>query len=422
MWTRFWVVLGKFVSSIVRLRSTGSAFPGRIVELFDRNFLKNILAQLPLGVAIITGTNGKTTTTKIVTALLEAHDLKVFTNPSGSNMTRGIISSLLRRVQWNGKLDYDMAVLELDEAYSIQFSRQVAPDYALVLNLFRDQLDRYGEIDSTAKKLEEMISRVKTGLVLNREDPYVMRLNQSAQIEAVYFGLISRIRLLIKNDDELYSSSDLSFEYSPYAKCDLTDYRKGEIQFNYLGENLRSKFQLIGIHNALNAVAGWSLASEILGDRFRLDLSLNALAKIKPAFGRGEIVHIQGVEVEIMLVKNPSGFRYALQDDQSPQAQRMIVINDAFADGRDVSWLWDVDFRPLIQVGVNIVSGVRAFDMAIRLLYDDVPIQRVIPEIATALNYALNNRTTLRIYCTYTAMLAVRRGLAKLIKLQAIEV
>jgi UDP-N-acetylmuramyl tripeptide synthase len=337
-------------------------------------------------------------------------------------MTRGVISSLIKRVKWNAELDYDIAVLELDEAYSVQFSRQVPPEYALVLNLFRDQLDRYGEIDSTAQKLAEMTARVKKSLVLNREDPYVLRLNQSAQFEAVYFGLIAKIRLLIKNDDELYSRSDVSFAYSPFAKCDLTDYEKGSLSFNYEGVNYTTPFRLVGVHNALNAVAAWAFASEILGENFNIDLGLRALSQIKPAFGRGEIVRIQGVELEIMLVKNPSGFRYALQDDQNSQGQRMIVINDEFADGRDISWLWDVDFRPLIPVGVDLVSGTRAYDMAIRLLYDEVQVKRVIPDIATALNYALNNNKTLRIYCTYTAMLTVRRSLSKLIKMKAIEV
>jgi UDP-N-acetylmuramyl tripeptide synthase len=323
---------------------------------------------------------------------------------------------------WGARLDYDIAVLEVDELYSVEFAAKIAPDYALVLNLFRDQLDRFGEIDLTSRFLDGLAERVKRQLVLNREDPYVRRLDRSARIEAKYFGVSSKIRLLVKNDDELYSNDDHSFEYLPFAEFVLTDYHRHSIEFNRAGQETSSvNFRLLGVHNALNAIAALALTSQVLGARFNLEKAKLALSKARPAFGRGEVVEIKGRAIEIMLVKNPSGFRYALQDDKSTELQRMIAINDDFADGRDVSWLWDVDFRGLSRFGVEIVSGVRAEDMALRLAYDEVNVGRVLDNLPTALNYALGLAKPLRIYCTYTAMLALRQALGKLVSVKAIE-
>jgi UDP-N-acetylmuramyl tripeptide synthase len=422
MWTKFSVVVGKIISHIVRIASAGSAFPGRLVEIICPHFLAQILSQLPMGVIVVTGTNGKTTTTMLIGDLLRAHGLRVFTNRSGSNMTRGIISSLLAKLSWSAHLDYDIAVLELDELYSVELAAKIAPDYGLVLNLFRDQLDRYGEIDSTSKILEGLVRRVRRALVLNREDPYVRRLDRSARVEAKYFGVSSKIRLLVKNDDELYSNDDHSFEYLPFAEFVLTDYQRNLIEFNRRGQETTTvNFRLLGVHNALNAIAALTLTDQVLGEHFDLSIAKLALAKARPAFGRGEVVQIKGRSVEILLVKNPSGFRYALQDDKSTELQRMIAINDDFADGRDVSWLWDVDFRGLSRLGVEIISGTRAADMALRLAYDEVRVGRVLPNLPTALNYALGLAKPLRIYCTYTAMLALRQALGKLVAVKAIE-
>jgi UDP-N-acetylmuramyl tripeptide synthase len=283
-------------------------------------------------------------------------------------------------------------------------------------------LDRYGEIDSTSKILEGLTQRVKRGLILNREDPYVLRLNRATLIEAKYFGVSSKIRLLVKNDDELYSTDDHSFESQPFAEFVLTDYGRNSLELNWRGEITTTlNFRLLGVHNALNALAALALASEVLGEKFDLGIAQEALANARPAFGRGEVVEIKGRAVEILLVKNPSGFRYVLQDDKSTDLQRMIAINDDYADGRDVSWLWDVDFRSLARSGVEIVSGTRAQDMALRLAYDEVPVTRVLDNLPTALNYALGTDKPLRIYCTYTAMLNLRRALGKLVAVKAIE-
>ena len=158
-------LIGKAVRAASRLaHGGGSAFPGKIVERIDPQFLSRTLAQLPLGVVLVSGTNGKTTTTRMVASMLQSLGLKVFTNPTGSNFTRGVVSSLLAEVSLSGKLDADIAVLELDEAYAVHFVKQVPPDYCLLLNVMRDQLDRFGEIDNTARLLSKA-AEATTGTV-----------------------------------------------------------------------------------------------------------------------------------------------------------------------------------------------------------------------------------------------------------------
>ena len=170
------VPLGKLVRRVSRLRGGGSALPGLVVEKIDPGFMQRTLATLPHGVAVVSGTNGKTTTTKMVVELLESQGLKVFTNRTGSNFTRGVAAALLGEVDWRGRLKADVAVLELDEAHAVHFVNRVPPRYSLLLNVLRDQLDRFGEIDKTAQLLQHIAAKTTGTVVLNREDPRVARI------------------------------------------------------------------------------------------------------------------------------------------------------------------------------------------------------------------------------------------------------
>ncbi len=169
----------------------GSAFPGKVVERVDPGFLRRTLAQLPLGVVLVSGTNGKTTTTRMVSMMLESLGLRVFTNPTGSNFTSVVVSARLQELSADGAHDADIAVLELDEAYAVQFVEQVRPDYALLLNVMRDQLDRFGEFDNTARLLSRVAAATTGTVVLNREDPRIAALAQVVPSGArtVHFGL-----------------------------------------------------------------------------------------------------------------------------------------------------------------------------------------------------------------------------------------
>ena len=413
------------VHAAAKLRGGGSALPGLVMEQLDPDFLKRTLANLPKGVVIISGTNGKTTTTKMVAQLLRAHGLKVFTNPTGSNFTRGIASALLSQINEEGKLDADIAVLELDEAHAIHFMRQIAPDYSLVLNVLRDQLDRFGEIDHTARLLEKVVNATKKGVVLNREDPLVQPLGNSVDksVKLQYFGHSPKLAKLFPSDQDLHNKKHTAATIvHPHRSDVILEKLSGRKATFAFGDKLQPpvSLKIDGAYNVLNAAAALTLARMILADEVDPDTLLGELATIRPAFGRGEAVDINGQPLEIVLVKNPSGFRLALHSYAKRPAATMIAINDNYADGRDMSWLWDVDFTSLNDIAM--VSGIRAYDMAVRLQYDELDIARVEPHIGSALRHFLaSTEGPRRIYCTYTAMLALRRELGKQHHLEPIE-
>ncbi|QQS17781.1 DUF1727 domain-containing protein [Candidatus Saccharibacteria bacterium] len=393
--------LGKIVSKASRLRGGhGSALPGLVVEKVSPHFLRDTLTNLPYGVVVISGTNGKTTTTKIVVELLRAAGLKVFTNPSGSNFTRGIASVAALEMR-RGRLDADIAVVELDEAHAVHFVRQVPPKYSLILNVLRDQLDRFGEIDTTAKLLAKVANQTTGTVVLNREDPLVAAITANRK---VYFGYSGSVATLFPNDDELYSTKKRSSASQPDATVKLDELDGSTATFN-IGS---SELLLRGAHNALNAAAALALVREILGDKFEADESLAALSQVQPAFGRGESFTINGQPLELILVKNPSGFRISLASQNDPNAATMIAINDQYADGRDMSWLWDVDFSKLSSVAM--ISGVRAYDMALRLETSGINVGAVETDLTVAVDQFLTDRP-MQIYATYTAMLKIRKAL-----------
>ena len=467
------IALGRAARLAARLRgggSGGTALPGLVMEKTDPGFLRRTLDQLPLGVVVVSGTNGKTTTTKMVVELFTAQGLKVLTNRTGSNFVRGVLASLLTEVDAVGRLNHDVAVLELDEAHAVRFVRRVRPRAALLLNVMRDQLDRFGEIDYTASLLHKVAAATTDAVVVNADDP---RLSGPAFFKGVRartaaFGAGSGLRSLFVSDDDLRTGSAAPAETTGAGAADETT-GAGAADETATGgaptaaaetpdapaapptadapaadaptpaddapaadapaadapaadapapaatpracpaprvvlESLQGRgavvrvdgtdhevsFAIPGVHNQLNACAALALALEVLGEKADVDSLLAALARVRAAFGRGEVLTLDGRDVELSLVKNPAGFRMGLLTAEQAVAARgaetvMIAINDEYADGRDMSWLWDVDFTCLRGEGVAVVTGVRAWDMALRLRYDEVPIGVVEPDLGKAL-------------------------------------
>lgn len=414
-------MLGKTVRHLSRLRGGGSALPGLVVEKLDKDFLSHTLSQLPLGVVIISGTNGKTTTTKMVVELLRTQGLKVFTNPTGSNFKRGVISAILDKVKLNGELDADIAVLELDEAHAVHFVREVPPTYSLLLNVMRDQLDRYGEIDKTTKMLQTIAQSTKKGVVLNREDPQILNIGkQLSGIDVRYFGLEPDLQHHFPSDDELRGKVK-KIASSVAADVLVQKFSSGEATFLLGNKSVSTHLNITGIYNVLNAAAALSLVRQIIGKKVDETKLISTLASIKPAFGRGEKMIVHGQELELVLVKNPSGFRLGLKSYHTKNIATMIAINDNYADGRDMSWLWDVDFESLRETGVRMVSGMRAYDMALRLQYDEVKFDFVDTDLKEALDTFVNETgRPKRIFCSYTAMLTLRKELQKYADLERV--
>lgn len=408
-------ILGKTIRHITRLNGGGTALPGLVVEKIDPNFIKSTLSKLPLGVVVISGTNGKTTTTKIVVELLEAQGLKVFTNKTGSNFTRGVAAALLGDISIKGELNAEIAVLELDEAHAVHFVNTIKPRYSLLLNVMRDQLDRFGEIDYTAKLLRHVAEATTKQVVFNREDSRISTIAKSLDdSKVVYFGLDKKLFSLFPNDDELRMSDNYAHD-EVIADVELANINKKTTSYRISGKNIRTKLNLNGVYNSYNAAAALALVRVIMGKGLDSKKLISDLSTIKPAFGRGESFNIAGNPLELILVKNPSGFRLGLKSFNPSDYSTMIAINDAYADGRDMSWLWDVDFNSLRANGVSQVSGIRAYDMALRLEYDDVKVTHVNTNIKKALAkfLSIEPKKPKRIYCTYTAMLAIRRELTK---------
>lgn len=416
------VLMGKAVRYIARLRGGGSALPGLFVEKIDKNFVKDTLAQLPHGVVLVSGTNGKTTTTKMVVELLESQGLKVFTNRTGSNFVRGVVAALLGEVTARGKLHADIAVLELDEAHAVHFVNQIPPRYSLLLNVMRDQLDRFGEIDTTAGMLEHIAIKTTDTVIVNREDPRLLKITAQLKNHVRYFGLDDALLVMFPSDDDMHAKS-LSKSERPDADVVLASIIDNQATFVIDGRLVKTPLQLKGIYNVYNAAAALALTRSIVGQQLDRQKLIAALATVMPAFGRGETVIVDGQPCELVLVKNPSGFRLSLSSFNPAGVATMIVINDNYADGRDMSWLWDVDFKSLKNNGVNMVSGVRAYDMALRLSYDQIIVSHVDTDIRKALKkfIAQHHDEPKRIYCTYTAMLGLRRELAKIAHVQEIS-
>ena len=428
MRSRLTVTLGHAARLAARLRgggSGGTAFPGLVMERTDPGFLARTLNRLPRGVVVVSGTNGKTTTTKMIVQLLREQGLKVFTNRTGSNFVRGVLASLLTEVDAAGNLDADIAVLELDEAHAVHFVAQVRPRACLLLNVMRDQLDRFGEIDYTASLLHSIAKATSDVVVLNGDDP---RLAAPAFLEGVTarvvsFGAGEELRSLFLSDDDLrtglVSPRDHGEGPGPRVTLEAINGQRATVRVD--GVDHEVDFAIPGVHNLLNACAALGVVLEVLGEDADLPGLLTTLGSVQAAFGRGEVLTLDGRPVQLSLVKNPAGFRMGLLSAAS-QAQAgevvVVAINDEYADGRDMSWLWDVDFAALRAGGVAVVTGVRAWDMALRLRYDDVEVTDVEPDLRKAV--ALMRRAAdaadrpIRIFTTYTAMLALRSILGEI--------
>jgi len=416
-------ILGKTVKKVASLRGGGSALPGLVVEHIYPDFIEHTLSTLPLGVVAISGTNGKTTTTKMVVELLESQGLKVFTNRTGSNFTRGVAAALLGDVDMKGQLHADIAVLELDEAHAVHFVDKIPPKFCLILNVMRDQMDRFGEIDHTTNLLRQVANATTDTVVLNREDKRIANISKSLINKKVrFFGLDDSLINLFPSDDNLHNHSSNSNK-SIKADVILSKFSDNSATFLIDDDKVTTNIKLTGVYNVFNAAAALSLVRAIIGKNIDQSKLINALSKVTPAFGRGEILKIDDRPLEIVLVKNPSGFQLGLKSFNPSGSATMIAINDNYADGRDMSWLWDVDFSSLADNGVDYVSGIRAYDMSLRLQYDKVPIKNINLNIKNAIKKFISStgNKPMRIYCTYTAMINIRKNLAKITNVEVIK-
>ncbi len=406
MLNKITIAIGKIVSKTTKSLGGGSALPGLVMEKINPDFIKNALADLPYGVVVISGTNGKTSTTKMTVELFKKQGLTVFTNNTGSNFLRGVGSSLLAQVDSNGKLAADVAVLELDEAHAVHFVKQIQPSYSLLLNVMRDQLDRFGELDNVANMLQTIAQKTSQKVVINRHDSHLLKIGQKID-NACYYGFSEKIEQKFSTlDDEQITSK-------PDAELELIDSSKQRLILKVSGNKISAKTKINGVYNHYNLTGAMLLVKTILKDQLDWDKLKTSLAEIKPAFGRGETFVFDGQQIQLILVKNPSGFQMSLNSLIDPKAEIMIAINDNYADGRDVSWLWDVDFSVLPKQ-ILATTGSRSKDIANRLKYDQKSVSHSDSDIKDSLDLLLkSSKKNKQIFTTYTAMLKIRKLLKK---------
>lgn len=386
----------------------GTSIAGVVAQRLYPDIVGHLSTQLQFGSVLVTGTNGKTTTSGFIAAILSDAGLRVWRNREGSNLLRGVAGALVIRAQPNGSLrraGQAISVFEVDEAVVPQLVQSVVPRVAVFTNLFRDQLDRYGEVDSVAARWQQGVSMLPSGttLVLNADDPTTASLGESFIGQAVYFG-IDDPALDISASPERHQAIDTracprcggEYTYTlrfyshvghyHCVQCGHTrpqpDVRAVKIHndgFDRLRVEVETPEQrgeivipLPGLYNVYNALAAIAVAQAL---QVAWEPIVSGIEQFKPAFGRGERVQVEGRTLRLLLAKNPTGFNEVLRTLYSDSIPRhvLFVLNDNTADGRDISWIWDVDFERAVEHTVTLtVAGTRALDLALRLKYAGV--------------------------------------------------
>ena len=429
------IFLARLIKLLIKIvgRSSGTSFIGMFTLKTNPDFL-NFCSKYILHEKIsVTGTNGKTTTAGLIAQILEANNKEIIHNAQGANMLTGIANVFATNVVPSKR--YDNCVLESDEAYLSKLYDYMKLDYLVVTNLFRDQLDRYGELDTTAKKIQSAIDKNKDlVLLLNADDPLVANLGHDNK--KLYYGFenieFAETHTISHAPAEMFNcicGKPLEYSKRFYAqqghyycscgykrpKCNYQGNAKIyndyiEISVLHNGEETHYTFDSIGLYNAYNALAAISMALEI---GYKQEEIQNALNTYKAMFGRAEKTEFNGHKTIIQLIKNPAGASEVLKTvDLSSKI--LIAINDNFADGRDVSWLWDAEFELLKDTEKTIVtSGIRANDMALRLKYAGVPSEKikVVPDLFEAVEEVSNSEDKtekVTIMPSYTALLQIK--------------
>jgi lipid II isoglutaminyl synthase (glutamine-hydrolysing) len=418
------ILTGKLVALGLRVAGRrGSALPGLVVErVFGVKVLGKLLATVPGGVVMVTGTNGKTSTTKVLAEAFRVNGQRVLTDGTGSNMTRGLLSLVIKKSKLSGKLPYDIAVLEVDEAYSAVISKLIAPRALLVLNIHRDQMDRYGEIDKTTAMIAETAAVTKELVMLSgidRQMPEIAKAVKHANVE--YFSCSEELLSEFPDDEELYETISSHTSFGVQADYVLVDSVDDACVVSLNSKRISLMPNVSGAYNHLNSVAALGVFCELISPTDEeLGVVVKAVEHLEPAFGRGETIKVGESEVTILLVKNPGGFNQAFKLATDKFDFVDVLINDGYADGRDVSWLWDVDFGQLKSTGVEVnVGGDRSYDMATRLKHEGIEagVYSGLQKVVDACSLKPGKRL---IFATYTAMLEVRSLLANVSELEKV--
>ena len=443
---------GKGVITATRLLGRGgTTLPGTVARKVAPDILKNLASQPGKGVISISGTNGKTTTAKMLSAMFEAAGLGVTHNRAGANLISGLTTAFLQGATWTGRVRGSIGLMETDEATMPLACKEIRPRAAIVTNFFRDQLDRYGELEHTVNFVGRGLDQLAKGAkaALNADDPLCASLGRRNAVTPLYYGI----------EDESVGAKEMNqtadakhcvvcgteYDYQVFYYAHLGKYRcpkcgharpQPQVYVDRIsgvdarGSTLHivtpagdfeARLQIPGLYNVYNALAAVTGA---LAMGMPLDAIKAGLETTTSQFGRMELIPMNGRDVYMALVKNPVGFNSVIQTVmQSGTRKNLIIcINDLYADGTDISWLWDVDFEALAaqqgELNFVICAGLRAEDMAVRLKYAGLDTAKLTVEkdLAKALEAGLGQvgaGEILYIMPTYTAMLQMREIIQK---------
>jgi UDP-N-acetylmuramyl tripeptide synthase len=416
-----------------------------VLIALEPNAISELSGRLTRGNVIISATNGKTTTAAMVASILEQAGISLVHNRAGANMAGGIASALLQSARSGGRIDGDLGLFEVDEFWLDRLAPQLRPHALLLCNLFRDQLDRYGELETIAERWAGAVAALELpdGLVLNADDPLIADLGRDRS-DAVYFGVDDPDMALpgmqhaadskyCRNCGSAYRYEAVYLGHLGHYSCPTCGRKRPTPVFLARGITLAgtrsASFTLVtphgdadvslplpGLYNVYNATAAAALA-QTLGAS--LPAVISGLERTAAAFGRAERVSIDGVDLAILLIKNPAGANEILRTLtlEPGKLDLLLVLNDLDADGRDVSWVWDADFELIApQIHRAVCSGTRAAEMALRLKYAGAPLAAITvqPQVGAALEDAIGQALDGRLFAlpTYTALLALREELS----------
>jgi UDP-N-acetylmuramyl tripeptide synthase len=423
----------------------GTSLPGKVLIRLDPRAISELSARLPRGTVVVSATNGKTTTAAMVASVLGHAGISLVHNRAGANMPGGVASALLAAVHSRRAIDGELGLFEVDEFWLDRILPQLHPRVVLLGNLFRDQLDRYGELDTIADRWAAAVSTLAPGseLVLNADDPLIADLGRDAG-NVSYFGVEDPAMAIPEmqhaSDSKHCRRCGAAYVYDIVYLGHLGRYhcptcgqqrptpeiaaerialrgtRSAAFVLRTPDGDAEVKLPLPGLYNVYNALAAAALCLKL---GIALETVVAGLESVTAAFGRAETVTVGPVELSILLVKNPAGANEILRTLALEPAELDLlgVLNDRTADGRDISWVWDADFELLgPRVRQVTCAGTRAAELALRLKYAGVPVDRltVVASLPEALDSALASAGSGRLFVlpTYTALLELHSELA----------
>jgi lipid II isoglutaminyl synthase (glutamine-hydrolysing) len=441
------LAVARAVGSLARAsgRGGGTSLPGKVLLKLEPHAIARLASRLANGAAVISATNGKTTTAAMASTILEGAGHRLVHNRSGANMAGGIASTLLAAAGGGRRIDGDLGLFEVDELWVAQVADEAQPRALLLANLFRDQLDRYGELETIAERWAQVVGRLgdSSRLVLNADDPLIADLGRERD-DVTYFGVedhaLAVPEMQHASDSKHCRRCGAPYVYDAIYLGHLGDYHcaacgqrrprptvyadeialdgttRASFTLHAPAGSRAVRLPLPGLYNVYNAIAAAALCLQIGAT---LDQVVSGLEAATAAFGRAEEVAVDGGSLKLLLMKNPAGANELLRTLalEPGELDLLAILNDLTADGRDVSWVWDADFELLVpRVRTVTCSGTRAAELAVRLKYAGVDPARlkVIPDLATALDSALAGAVDGRVFAlpTYTALLALREELA----------